>query len=92
MNFHLSIRVKLFLSILLAILFSYTILLFLTIRTIQNSLDKKISRELEISHRFIRYQFYTGANQLRYVLLFPSSQPQVKTICSKKMRASFPVF
>jgi PAS domain S-box-containing protein len=84
MNFHLSIRVKLFLSILLAILFSYTILLFLTIHTIQNSLDKKISRELEISHRFIRYQFYTGANQLRYVLHFPSSQPQVKNHLQQK--------
>ncbi len=78
MNFHLSIRVKLFLSILLAILASYSILLFLTVRTIQNSLEEKIAKDLETNLRFVRYQFFSGANQLRYVLLFPSSRPHVK--------------
>jgi two-component system sensor histidine kinase VicK len=79
MNFHLSIRVKLFLSILLAILVSYTILLFLTIHSIENTFENRIARELDTNLRFIRYQLFTGANQLRYVLLFPSSRPQVKT-------------
>lgn len=78
MNFHLSIRVKQFLLILLAILASYTILLFFTIRTIQNSLEEKIAKDLETNLRFVRYQFFTGTNQLRYVLLLPSSRPQVK--------------
>lgn len=78
MNFHLSIRVKLFLSILLAILASYTILLFLTIHTIDESLENKIAKDLETNLRFVRYQFFTGLNQLRYVLLFPSTRPQVR--------------
>lgn len=78
MNFHLSIRVKLFLSILLAILVSYTILLFLTIHSIENTFENRIARELDTNLRFIRYQLFSGANQLRYVLLFPSSRPQVK--------------
>lgn len=78
MNFHLSIRVKLFLSILLAILVSYTTLLFLTIHSIENTFENRIARELDTNLRFIRYQLFTGANQLRYVLLFPSSRPQVK--------------
>jgi len=78
MNFHLSIRVKLFLSILLAILASYTILLFLTIHSIENTFESRIARELDTNLRFIRYQLFTGANQLRYVLLFPSSRPQVR--------------
>lgn len=78
MNFHLSIRVKLFLSILLAILASYTILLFLTIHTIDESLENKIAKDLETNLRFVRYQFFTGLNQLRYVLLFPSTRPQLR--------------
>ncbi|RQW87829.1 MAG: HAMP domain-containing protein [Geobacter sp.] len=84
MNFHLSIRVKLFLSILLAILFSYTILLFLTIHSIENTFENRISRELDTNLRFIRYQLFTGANQLRYVLLFPSSRPQVTTYLQQR--------
>lgn len=79
MKFHLSIRVKLFLSILLAILVSYTILLFLTIRSIENTFENRVARELDTNLRFIRYQLFSGANQLRYVLLFPSSRPLVKT-------------
>jgi len=79
MNFHLSIRVKLFLSILLAILVSYTTLLFLTIHSIENTFENRIARELDTNLRFIRYQLFTGASQLRYVLLFPTSRPQVKT-------------
>ena len=79
MKFHLSIRVKLFLSILLAILVSYTILLFLIIRSIENTFENRIARELDTNLRFIRYQLFTGANQLRHVLLFPSTRPLVKT-------------
>jgi two-component system sensor histidine kinase VicK len=87
MNFHLSIRVKLFLSILLAILVSYIILLFLTIHTIENSFEKKFTKDLETNLRFVRYQLYTGANQLRYVLLFPSSRPQVKDYLKQRNEA-----
>ncbi|HOP40758.1 MAG TPA: hypothetical protein PLI53_06915, partial [Geobacteraceae bacterium] len=78
MNFHLSIRVKLFLSILFAILASYAIFLFLTVHTIEESLENKTAKDLETNLRFFRYQFTSGANQLRYVLLFPSTRPQVK--------------
>ncbi|MGA7826708.1 MAG: ATP-binding protein [Geobacteraceae bacterium] len=84
MNFHLSIRVKLFLSILLAILVSYTILLFLTIQSIDTSIENRIARELDTNLRFIRYQLYTGANQLRSILLFPSSRPQLKTYLQQR--------
>jgi len=78
MNFFLSIRVKLFLSILLAILVSYTILLFLTFHTIDASLENETAKDLEANLRTVRYQLFAGLNQLRYVMLFPSSRPQVK--------------
>lgn len=84
MNFHLSIRVKLFFSILFAILASYTIFLFLTARTIEDSLEKKTARDLETNLRFFRYQFSSAANQLRYVLFFPSTRPQVKDYLRKR--------
>jgi PAS domain S-box-containing protein len=78
MNLRLSIRAKLFLSILLAILVSYSILLFLTVRNIEASLDEKISRDLEANLGFVRYQMFTGANQIKYSLLLPASRPLTK--------------
>jgi PAS domain S-box-containing protein len=84
MNFHLSIRVKLFLSILLAILVSYTILLFLTLHSIDTTIENRIARELDTNLSFIRYQLYSGVNQLRYALLFPSSRPQLKTYLQQR--------
>lgn len=84
MKFRLSIRVKLFLSILLAILVSYVILLFLTVRQIEASLDEKITRELETNLGFVRYHFHAGANQITSSLLVPVSRPKVKTYLKRK--------
>lgn len=84
MNFFLSIRVKLFLSILLAILVSYTLLLFLTIHSIDASLENEIAKDLETNLGTVRYQLFTGLNKLRYVLQFPSSRPQVKDYMSRR--------
>lgn len=78
MKLRLSIRVKLFLSILLAILVSYVFLLFLTIRQLEASLDEKITKDLETNLGFIRYHFHAGANQITSSLLLPVSRPQVK--------------
>jgi PAS domain S-box-containing protein len=78
MKLRLSIRVKLFLSILLAILASYSILLITTVRNIDASFEEKISRDLEANLRFVRYQLFAGANQLKYALLLPASRPKTK--------------
>ena len=78
MNLRLSIRVKLFLSILLAILVSYVILMFLTIRQLEASLDEKITRDLETNLGFVRYHFHAGANQIASSLIIPVSRPKVK--------------
>jgi len=78
MNLRLSIRVKLFLSILLAILVSYVILMFLTIRQLEASLDEKITRDLETNLGFVRYHFHAGANQIASALIIPVSRPKVK--------------
>jgi PAS domain S-box-containing protein len=78
MKLHLSIRVKLFLSILLAILASYSILLITTVRNIDASFEEKISRDLEANLRFVRYQLFAGANQVKYALLLPASRPKTK--------------
>lgn len=78
MKLHLSIRVKLFLSILLAILASYFVLLITTVRNIDASFEEKISRDLEANLRFVRYQLFTGANQVKYALLLPASRPKTK--------------
>lgn len=86
MNFRLSIRVKLFLAILLAILVSYIILLFLTIRTINETLEHEIAKDLETNLRLVRSQFFEGVNQLRYVLLLPSARPQVKDYLRQRNR------
>lgn len=86
MTFRLTIRAKLFLFILLAILVSYSILLFLAIRNIEATLDQKIDRDLETSLRFVRSQMFTGANQLKYALLLPARQPQVKVYLSQDNR------
>jgi PAS domain S-box-containing protein len=78
MKLHLSIRVKLFLSILLAILASYSILLITTVHNIDASFEEKISRELEANLRFVRYQLFAGANQIKFALLLPASQAKTK--------------
>ncbi len=78
MTLRLTIRAKLFLFILLAILISYSILLFLAIRSSEATLEQKISRDLETNLRFVRSQLFTGANQLKYALLLPAGRPQVK--------------
>ncbi len=87
MKLHLSIRVKLFLSILLAILASYSILLITTVRNIDASFEEKISRELEANLRFVRYQLFAGANQIRYALLLPASRPKTKAYLLRKNSA-----
>ncbi|MRR57340.1 MAG: HAMP domain-containing protein [Deltaproteobacteria bacterium] len=87
MNLRLTIRAKLFLSILLAILVSYSILLFLTVRNIEASLDDKISRDLEANLSFVRYQMFTRANQIKYSLLVPASRPRTKEYLQRKNKA-----
>ncbi|MEA5112982.1 MAG: histidine kinase dimerization/phospho-acceptor domain-containing protein [Geobacteraceae bacterium] len=84
MKFRLSIRVKLFLSILLAILVSYVILLFLTIRQLEASLDEKITRDLETNLGFVRYHFHAGASQISSSLLVSVSRPKVKQYLKKR--------
>jgi two-component system, OmpR family, sensor histidine kinase VicK len=87
MKFHLSIRVKLFLSILLAILASYSFLLITTIRNIDDSFEEKISRELEANLRFVRYQLFAGANQIKFALLLPASRPKTKEYLQRRNSA-----
>jgi len=78
MNLRLTIRQKLFLYILLAILASSAIFLLISARNIETSLEEKISRDLEANLHFFRYQFFTGANQIKYALLLPATSPAVR--------------
>jgi len=87
MKLHLTIRVKLFLSILLAILASYSLLLVTTVRNINASFEEKISRDLEVNLRFVRYQLFAGANQIKYALLLPANRPKTKEYLLKRNKA-----
>lgn len=72
---HLSIRTKLFLSILLILLISYSILLYTTIKTFDIFLEKEVGKDLEASLNFARTQYFARADQIKLALMQPATAP-----------------
>ncbi len=78
MQFSLSIRSKLFLSILLILLVSYSTLLFTTFQSIEAHIENDIAKGLEEHLNYTRSQFFTRAEQIKYSLMQPVTAPPVQ--------------
>ena len=72
---YLSIRTKLFFSILLILLVSYSILVYTTVKTYEAFLEKEVSKDLEASLNFARTQYFARADQLKLALMQPAAAP-----------------
>ena len=72
---HLSIRLKLFFSILLILVVSYSILLFTMIKSFDSFLDKEVGKDLEASLNFARNQYFSRSDQLKLALMQPATAP-----------------
>jgi len=82
MKNHLSIRTKLFFSILLILLVSYSILLHTTIKTYDSFLEKEVGKDLEASLNVARVQYFARTDQLKLALMQPAAAP----LAQRKMR------
>lgn len=78
MQLGLSIRSKLFLSILLILLVSYSTLLFTTFQSIEAHIENDIAKGLEEHLNYSRSQFYARAEQIKYSLMQPVTAPPVQ--------------
>jgi len=65
MRAHLSIRTKLFFSILLILLVSYSFLLYTSINSFESFLDREVGKDLDASLNLARNQFFARADQIR---------------------------
>jgi len=72
---HLSIRNKLFFSILLILLVSYATLLYTTVTNFDAFLDKEVSKDLDASLDFARNHYFSRAEQIKLSLLQPAISP-----------------
>jgi two-component system sensor histidine kinase VicK len=75
---HLSIRTKLFFSILLILLVSYSFLLFTSINSFESFLDREVSKDLDASLNLARNQYFARADQIRLALMQPARAPNVQ--------------
>lgn len=78
MKLQLSIRVKLFLSNLLAILVSSVALPLLAIRKLDASPDETTTRGPDTNSGYVRCRFDAGANQISSSLPVPAPRPRWK--------------
>jgi PAS domain S-box-containing protein len=72
---YLSIRNKLFFSILLILCVSYSILLFTTVRTFDAFLAKEVNKDLEAGLKFAQNNYFSRADQIRLALMQPAVAP-----------------
>lgn len=82
----LSIRTKLFLSILLILLASYSALLYTTVKSVNASLEAMINKELEDHLNFAQNQYLARADQAKYALMYPASAPPVQRLLQNRDR------
>jgi two-component system, OmpR family, sensor histidine kinase VicK len=75
---HLSIRTKLFFSILLILLVSYSFLLFTTINSFESFLAKEVTKDLDASLNLARNQYFARADQIKIALMQPARAPNVQ--------------
>jgi PAS domain S-box-containing protein len=74
----LTIRNKLFFSILLVLLISYSILFYTTVRGINATLEVRLQEELEENLTNARNQYFARADLLKQTLLFPAADAAVR--------------
>lgn len=84
---YLSIRSKLFLSILLILLLSYSTLLFATVKSFDAFIAREVSKDLEASLNFAQNQYFSRANQIKYALMQPAMAPPVHSHLLRKDNA-----
>jgi two-component system sensor histidine kinase VicK len=84
---YLSIRSKLFLSLLLILLLSYSTLLFATVKSFDAFIAKEVSKDLEASLNFAQNQYFSRANQLKFALMQPAMAPPVHSHIRSKDNA-----
>jgi two-component system sensor histidine kinase VicK len=73
-----GIRGKLFVSILLILLLSYSTLIYTTIKNLYSSLEEDIKKDLETNLKFVQSQYLDRADLIRYSLLQPASSDYVQ--------------
>ncbi|WP_243372799.1 ATP-binding protein [Geotalea sp. SG265] len=78
MQLRLSIRSKLFLSILLILVVSYTTLLFTTFEGLEKHVEYDIAHGLEEHLNYARSQFHVRADQIKISLMQPIMAPPVQ--------------
>ena len=78
MNLRLTIRSKLFLSTLLILLVSYSILIKTTVSTIDTFLEGYLTKELTENLLFAKDQYQARAEQIKYSLMQPAAVPHVQ--------------
>lgn len=74
----LSIRTKLFLSILLVLVVSYATLIFTTVKSVYSTLEDKIDHDLSDDLRYARSQYLARAELMKYNLMQPASVEAVR--------------
>jgi PAS domain S-box-containing protein len=84
----LSIRTKLFLAIVSILALSYAILLYVTIRHVNASLEQKMNEDLEANLRYAQGQYLAHANEIRSILQAPALFPQLHESILKRDRAA----
>jgi hypothetical protein len=77
MKVPLKIRCKIFLSIISILVVSYAILLYVTIRHVNASLEQKLSEDLEADLRYAKSQYLAHANEIRATLQTPALTSQL---------------
>jgi two-component system sensor histidine kinase VicK len=72
-----SIRSKLFFSILLILLVSYSTLAYTTVQSLYTSLEEKIGKDLETNLKYIQSQYLARADLMKYSIMQPASAAPV---------------
>ena len=72
-----SIRGKLFFSILLILLVSYSTLAYTTVKSLYTSLEEKIGKDLETNLKYIQSQYLNRADLMKYSIMQPASAAPV---------------
>ncbi|SNB47273.1 ATP-binding protein [Geobacter sp. DSM 9736] len=75
---HLSIRSKLFLSILLILCVSYSVLLFTTINSMSRFVEEQVNKDLGEHLGYARSQYYSRAELAKHSFLQPVQAPPVR--------------
>lgn len=82
-----GIRSKLFLSILLILLLSYSTLVYTTVKNLYATLEEDIGKELATNLKYIQSQYLARADLIKYSLMQPASSEFVQKRLLEKDKA-----